>query len=312
MNVASFEPLEDIVILISTCEKRRHYAELTKKLIENLWEYHPLIYFSGASVNSENPGDAICLPLPQGSTSWAEINREALLTLKNSGFRQVYFILDDHPPMGECNPEFLNTILPNIARESDLKHVNLFGYGQGFSFKGKFFKKGILKLKQSSEEQSLRSTFYPGLWEIDTLIELFSRLSDKTPVNFAQAPPVSLIEETYYIHGSHLDKNPLAFFRHFVQYSFQVFYNIFFAVFARFVKSDKLQKNLSWIFHSYRGPYPVFQDGLLLNNQRNPHLMQHLAVWDDANLTYELEFLDWSLENPDALKNRLPTKKKKV
>ncbi|MFV0337664.1 MAG: hypothetical protein ACK5LK_05405 [Chthoniobacterales bacterium] len=286
---------------------------MTKKIIEKQWEYHPLIYFSGIPEKSEKKNYIIP---SQNAKTWVSTNIEALRILKKHSVSQVYFILDDQPPMGECNADFLNIILPHAARINELKHVNLFGYGQNRRLSGTLLKKDNIKLKQSDKTLTIKSLLLPALWDIDTLIDVLSKLpSDILKPDFAEPLPTACTENIYFISGTQWDKDPIALFRQAAQYSFQLIYLGIFFLLNRLKKTKLLyqfEDKFIWIFASYRGPYPIFQGGLLRNNKRNSDLMQHLSLWDDSNLTYELELLDWKIANPDADKNRLPTARKKL
>src|SRR5690606_1018984 len=67
-------------------------------------------------------------PLQDDPQDWMSVNRSAVRALRARGFRWVYLILDDHPPINRCHTGHLNETLPNFAEQLDASNIGLLGY----------------------------------------------------------------------------------------------------------------------------------------------------------------------------------------
>ena len=76
------------------------------------------------------------LKLRRDPVDWIGVTLDAVQDLLSHGYRSVYLVLDDHPPLGRCQPNLLNNVLPKILFERDATNISLFGSGQGRQVEG--------------------------------------------------------------------------------------------------------------------------------------------------------------------------------
>ena len=98
-------------ILMPTAPRYLPLAQWTCAQINKFWVGHPRVYICGAE------GDERALPMRDDPQDWMRVVATACADLLADGCRQVYVILDDHPPIAQCHKEHLETALPRMAEE---------------------------------------------------------------------------------------------------------------------------------------------------------------------------------------------------
>jgi hypothetical protein len=97
------------------------------------------------------------------------------------GLKQVYVILDDHPPIAECNGDVLERVLPEMAEELDATTILTVGYGPLIRQKG-----GVLAWRAYHPERLpmdavFKLSLHPALWNLERLHKILTHLIDHLP-----------------------------------------------------------------------------------------------------------------------------------
>ena len=170
-------------ILMPTAPRYLPLAQWTCGRIARFWSGHPRIFLCGAE------GDGRALPLRDDPRDWMRVAASACADLLADGFRQVYVILDDHPPIAECHAEHLGRALPGMVEELGMTSLVTGGYGPLNKRKGratcwKGFTPECLPLSQP-----WKLPLHPALWNLqrlhDILIHLINRLPDSVHTPWA-------------------------------------------------------------------------------------------------------------------------------
>ena len=162
-------------ILIPSYEKYRVLAGFTASQIDRCWRDHPPIFFCGLSA-PVRAGDTT-LSLRRDGADWIGILSDAVHDIREEGFGSVYLILDDHPPLGVCRYDILNTVLPQILLNKNAENICLFGSGQGRDVEGKVTRQYRFGVEQLPDSYSWRYSLHPGLWSLQALNDLLLKLS---------------------------------------------------------------------------------------------------------------------------------------
>jgi len=280
-----------LCILISSCDKYRPLADLTRERLGRLWRNHPPVFFAGLEGLTPD-----YLGFEGDPRDWMSVNLQAMQRLRQMGYRQVYLILDDHPPLGRCHEKFLNELLPTKANELKAAYVGLLGHGQHRGFEGKLLTGAGLGLEHTAESYRWKFSLHPGLWSVDALIDLLElRMAqyqgrDRSPWNFERhrdvpgTLPPSLLGASYRVDGHAWDAESGKFWKaplhQLVQFGFDL------ALFAvRLTCGGEKREAMSarWLapYSYYRGPYPLFWSGIMRQGTWNPDLGAYLR-WSGA------------------------------
>ncbi len=114
-------------ILIPSYDGYRSLAGFTANQIDHHWRDHPPIYFCGLSAPAHK--NDLLLFLRRQSSDWLSILIDAVHEVKERGFKAVYLILDDHPPLGPCEANTLNQTLPATLERLEAGTISLFRPG---------------------------------------------------------------------------------------------------------------------------------------------------------------------------------------
>ncbi len=290
-------------ILISSCPKNMPLAQWTAGVIDRWWDDHPPVFFSGCEVG----GDSSRLELRSDRRDWMAVTRDAVEDLKSLGFSHAYLILDDHPPVGKCNVRVLNTDLPALAQRLDAAYVGLLGYGQHRESVGVRLGARDLFLEKVPRNYRWRFSLHPALWSLEALEALLVlrmdqyATGDHTPWNFERhrdeldVPSQlsdQLRENVFRINGAAFDADDRRIWRGLVQSLRQVFFDgaLFF---VRIVKGRAVREQTSarwlWAYSYYRGPYPLFWGGVMMQGKLSPHLENFLRLGCPAHVREVLE-----------------------
>lgn len=260
-------------ILISTFDRYEPIARWTASRIHTEWQDHPPIFFSGLSrIASDSLG------FDGDPRDWMGVTHKAVHCLINRGFTHAYLILDDHPPVGKCNSDFLNVRLPDLSRKINAAHISLLGYGQHRR------REGIVDIVDGIRVERLPSSYrwkfslHPGLWKLQDLQFLLEQRmleylgKDRTPWNFERHRDSShelVMRECgarcHRLHGtSNADGRSLLLLISEAWLRFKADISMFFAKRAGGTSARNLvEERTLWYFGHYSGAYPIFWSGCL-------------------------------------------------
>lgn len=164
-----------IPILMPTAPRYLALAQWTCGQIARFWPGHPDVIICGAE------GDPRCLPLKDDPADWMRIVARACEELIRHDLKQVYVILDDHPPIAEYNGDVLQRVLPEIAEELDATTILTVGYGPLIRQKG-----GVLVWRAYHPERLpmdavFKLSLHPALWNLERLHKILTHLIDHLP-----------------------------------------------------------------------------------------------------------------------------------
>lgn len=252
----------DVCILILTCDRYLPVAEWTKHRIATDWADHPPLFVHGS-------GD---------DRDWMTVALDGVSARLSEGFRWIYLVLDDHPPVGKCNARAMNTTLPELARRLDAVNICLLGWGQRREREGEVLSSRDGALRRNDTSFRWKFSLHPALWNAQKLRELLeTRLGqfagvDRTAWNFERHRdqpdgPVGrhLLDNTYRVHGARMampSSSAVEVLRQLALLGFDMF---------RFVlriaggqnRRDQFDRENLWLYHYYRGPYPILWSGAM-------------------------------------------------
>lgn len=254
--------MNDTCILLLTCDRYRPVAEWTKHRIDREWHGHPEVFFHGF-------GD---------ERDWMTVALEGVARRLAEGFRWIYLVLDDHPPVGKCNTEALNGKLPELARRLDAVNICLLGWGQRREREGEVLPPRDGALRRNDVSFRWKFSLHPALWNAEKLRELLEvRLgqfagADRTPWNFERwrdqpGGPVGsgLLGNTYRVHGAGMaapGSSAGEVLRQPALLCFDV-YRFILRVAGGQPRRDRFDRDNLWLYHYYRGPYPILWSGAM-------------------------------------------------
>jgi len=258
--------MNGVCILLSTCDRYRPVAEWTESLVDRQWQDHPPLRRWGL-------GD---------DRDWMTVTRDGVAAMQQEGFRWIYLVLDDHPPVGQCQAGVLNQTLPALAEKLQAVNIGLLGWGQRRGREGvRLGREGSFLLRNDSGYR-WKFSLHPALWSAEKLRELLEiRLgqfepSARTPWNFERhrdAPdgPVSreLLSGTYRVDGNALaagSRSLDALVREPLLFGFDV-WRFFIRILQGQAKRDAFDRDNLWLYHYYRGPYPILWSGAVRAGQ---------------------------------------------
>ncbi len=252
--------MNNVGILLSTCDRYRPVAKWTESLIGRSWVEHPPLRRWGL-------GD---------DRDWMTVTRDGVAAMQREGFRWIYLVLDDHPPVGPCRAETLNHTLPALAEKLRAVNISLLGWGQRRGSEGTRLGREDHHLLRNDPGYRWKFSLHPALWSTDKLLQLLEiRLRqfeprDRTPWNFERhrdAPdgPVGtdLLTGTYRVDGNSLATGSRckdALVREPLLFGFDV-WRFFIRVLAGQNRRDSFDRENLWLYHYYRGPYPIMWSG---------------------------------------------------
>ena len=252
--------MNEVGILLSTCDRYRPVAEWTESLINRAWQDHPTVVRWGL-------GD---------QRDWMTVTRDGVVSMRKQGFRWIYLVLDDHPPVGPCRAEVLNQTLPSLAEKLEAVNVSLLGWGQRRGCEGTRLGREDCFLLRNDSGYRWKFSLHPALWSADKLLELLDlrigqfEPSARTPWNFerhrdAPGGPVgtNLLEATYRVDGNALAEGSRwkdALVREPLLCGFDV-WRFFVRILRGQDHRDAFDRDHLWLYHYYRGPYPILWSG---------------------------------------------------
>jgi hypothetical protein len=198
-------------ILVPTCDAYVPVARYTIGRLDAWWPGHPEVFVCGLA--GASPPFERCLPLAADPRDWVGIALDAVAEVQARGVEWLYLILDDHPPFGPCNADYLNRRLPQNAGELGAIQVNLLGWDQHQPQDGAVLAPAHLCWQRNSPSFRWKLSLHPGFWHVPTLQAILRRLrSDFADVTSARAfesraddacrrLDPGLLERTYRVRG---------------------------------------------------------------------------------------------------------------
>ncbi|MFZ0436029.1 MAG: hypothetical protein WAL87_08695 [Chthoniobacterales bacterium] len=160
----------EIPILMPTAPRYLALAQWTCGQIARFWPGHPDIIICGAE------GDPRCLPLKDDPADWMRIVARACEDLLVRGKKQVYLILDDHPPIAGCNGDVLERVLPEMAEELGATTVLSVGYGPLIQPKGSIAAWRTYHPERLPMDAVFKLSLHPALWNLERLHMILTHL----------------------------------------------------------------------------------------------------------------------------------------
>lgn len=269
---------KDLCILLSTCPRYAPVARLTQAEIARQWNPAPPVFLCGVEATD-------ALPMREDTADWMAVTLEAVRALAERGYRWVYLILDDHPPVGRCGAPWLNETLPVWAEEHRAAIIGLLGWGQRRPRDGQDLGSAFGHLVRNDRGYRWKFSLHPALWSVEALIRLLEiRMvqfgpGQRTPWNFerhrdaADGPvPGAMLDATYRVHGSSLvpaAERVLNGGKEAALFGFDV-WRFFLRVGLGQGTRDEFDREGLWLYHWYFGPYPIFWSGAIRGGRMHP------------------------------------------
>jgi len=266
---------KDIIILISTCERYRPVAEWTRKCIDQNWENHPPVRVCGLQSETSTTHD---------SRDWMSLTLEGVNAAHAKGIKWIYLILDDLPPVGLCASRHLNETLPKLAEERQAVNIGLLGWGQRRGNEGVILSRNHGCLLRNNPDYRWKFSLHPGLWSVSALRELLEIRrtqfppGQRTPWNFERridlpgdSVPPWMLENTYRVHGNSMAQSwrvPAIIGLEAFLAMFDI-WRFLLRILRGQTSRENFDRNNLWLYHYYRGPYPIFWSGAV--RQGKPH-----------------------------------------
>lgn len=174
-----------VPVLMPTAPQYAGLARWTAGQIRRFWPEVSGICFCGMpEQGAENlgPGERI-LPWREDAANWMRVARAACEDLLNEGARQVYLILDDHPPLARCAADLLGGILPRMAEELGMTSLVLGGYGPLNRRKGRVVSWEGWKPECLPLSEPWKLPLHPALWNLERLHGILTHLIGHLPEN---------------------------------------------------------------------------------------------------------------------------------
>ena len=165
----------NLAVLMPTAPQYLGLAQWTCGRIPRFWPAHPPIYFCGAL------GDVRSLRLRDDPQDWMRVVASACADLLSDGFRQVYLVLDDHPPISECNADFLGGVLPRMLQTTDATSCLAVGPGPVLKRKGSFQKIDKFFFEKLPLNEPWKLPLHPALWNLEKLYAILEHLIRHLP-----------------------------------------------------------------------------------------------------------------------------------
>lgn len=286
-------------ILLSTCDKYISLAACTIDLINQRWENHPPIYVCGASDPCiEN---VKFLMLEDDPLDWIGITQSAVAHLISLKYDKCYLILDDHPPLGQCNENHLNITLPTLMAKLNAAYIGLYGWDQGTSSLGDAHAAEYQYLQKQAGSFSWRYSLHPALWDLEFLNSIlvmmpvlnndmftrsiwsFERRSGSFAYPLQYAPSNG---DSYRVFGLGMLAGSNKLLRKFFRQGFYAFGNLLLwivgTVLGKSIKT-RLEQSMMPERLFFDGPYPLYWSGVMQKGRINKNLEKYLIFHHREN-----------------------------
>jgi hypothetical protein len=260
---------QDLCILIPTCDRYLPVARWTQSLLARHWSPLPPVFLCGSTAPDS-------LPLQCDSRDWILIALQAVEQLDSRGFKWIYLILDDHPPIGPCHSVHLNETLPAFAESLSASHINLLGRREDEETGAVSLGEAFLGLERNLSDYEWKYSLHPGLWSVAHLLKLLRHLVEtlspdqRTPWIFESHDEDSRSEvarafadSTYRVNGQVMALHPSR--AALDRLSLQAVNGARRLVISLFGNSARSHFNARFVGFEFfnRGPYPIFWSGAI-------------------------------------------------
>ena len=282
-------PRMSLAILLSTWDAYAPVARLTLKRLDACWPGHPEVFVCGIAGSPAPFGNP--LPLAADPRDWVGIALDAVRCLQEQGAEWLYLILDDHPPFGPCDADYLNRRLPENAAALDAIQVNLLGWDQYQPREGVVLGPERLFWQRNNPSFRWKFSLHPGFWDVLAMRAMLESLRSTSPdVRSARAFEGA-------VHGACQKLDP-----RFLERTYRVRGDGF-TVRGRWYESRRLRaltrqlirvaRRAAWLggprgvatvdaallpYYRYgNGPYPMFWSGLVSRGRLHEEALRFLA-----------------------------------
>ncbi|KAB2891952.1 MAG: hypothetical protein F9K32_02150 [Desulfobulbaceae bacterium] len=296
----------DICILILTCDRYFPCANLTLMMLKKLWKQHPKIFICGLSGSIS---EETVIPFTVNEKDWIGIAHQAVSSLLAQGYKYCYLILDDHPPVAQCNEKYLNDVLPTLARKLNATVVSMVGWDQIRVHKGMKLGKDDDYLLRNDPSYRWIFNLHPAYWNIACLIEILEitmplGISDRSARMFeshassAETPmPEYLRRGSYRVCGDRYAATGKWFCNSLIRKSILIGLHCVRLV-TKMIGREILLKqidNKAKLYTDYlNGPYPMFWSGLMQNGKVHMNAVRFLRLTGLENFAERAEKLKCS------------------
>jgi hypothetical protein len=278
-----------LAILLPTCDAYAPVARFTLGRLDACWPGHPEVFVCGIA-GSPMPSGKL-LPLTVDPRDWVGIALDAVTRLQQQGVVWLYLILDDHPPFGPCNADYLNRQLPENAAALGAIQVNLLGWDQHQPRQGVILGPEHLFWQRNDGSFRWKFSLHPSLWHVLTFRHMLESLRSRSPDvrsarafegamhGVCQSVDSLLLERTYRVRGDGFTARGRWFESRAMR-----------AVTRQLIRPAHLAARLAGhravtvmdkallAYHRYaNGPYPMFWSGLVRQGRLHEEALQFLA-----------------------------------
>lgn len=300
----------NIAILLPTCEAYLPVASFTLDRLDAWWPGHPEVFVCGLA--GELPSFGQRLPLTADPRDWVGIVLDAVTGLQERGFEWLYLILDDHPPFGPCNADFLNRLLPENARELGAVQVNLLGWDQFQPQEGAVLGPEHLHWQRNSADFRWKFSLHPGYWHVLSLITMLRQLRSNAPdVRSARAFEGCMdeacrrldqrfLERTFRVRGDGFAAGNRWFESPALRSaSLRLVHacNLASRLWGRRLRAA-VDATIQTYLHYGNGPYPLFWSGLVRQGRRHEEALRFLAWSGQPDLADKIRNMTFPLPQP--------------
>jgi hypothetical protein len=278
-----------LAILLPTWDHYVPVARLTLRQLDARWPGHPKVFVCGVA-GSRGPFENI-LPLAADPSDWVGVVLHAVQCLEEQRVEWLYLILDDHPPFGPCNADYLNRRLPENAAALGAVQVSLLGWDQHQPQEGVVLGPERLFWQRNSPSFRWKFSLHPGLWHVLSFRRMLEALRASSPdVRSARAfegamhgvcrsvDPL-LLERTYRVRGDGFTARSHWFESRSLR-----------ALTRQLIRPVRLAARLAGsrtvtavdravlTYHRYgNGPYPLYWSGLVRSGHPHEEALRFLA-----------------------------------
>lgn len=293
--------MNSVVILMCTWSAYSEVAKASCHLIDQYWPNHPDIFIVGGD-QIENRHK---IPYSSSEKDWIGMAYEAVQWLEGKGAKYCYLIIDDHPPVGPCNSNFLNVTLPDYAEQLGATRVALAGWDQFQPNEGELIQVGEQKWFLNSSSHKWKFNLHPGLWnlaDLGTILEKVMRFSprvysarsfESVSGSEALSLPPQFIRKTYKINGDLNSSGNHWLQRRIIRKGVRHSYNLARLV-ARAAGNQaliSLDRKMSVYTHYINGPYPIYWSGILKKGKLSRNLLKFAQLTNNNKLKAYIDSL---------------------
>ena len=285
-----------LCILVTVYHPYRWCARFTMAALDRFWPSHPPVFFCGLTEEEAEGLPIIPLRSADRPRVWAQFAFDAVSELKARGFEAVYFMLEDHMPLGDCNEEVLNEVLPEMLNRLPSSYIGLMGWDNRryATIAGPILGPEHCGFCHLAAPRAPRFHLHPSLFRAEVLhagLDAVRRSAKPDPWGFEKlldkedAPlPREYKESCYQIRGSLLALKPEGFKDRCLSACERFFFHRLMSVAPAAGKAGFGKQFWTWAGFDdfyYNGPFPMFFSGVMAGGKINPFFLRHLKKHPD-------------------------------